>query len=361
VRRGKSGNTLLSKWWKALLCLAILRLQNRKLERDPMRLGIAVCRVILAVFVITGSTSSAHTLAGLPAGFRPVLFQGTPSFSTTPPSPIDLGPSAVGMTTPHAAALPVQFNNPGTATLSISSFSFSSIEAAFTSESALVLGPPLTVSVGSFQSGNVLFTPQAAGPRTVQLTFNDNAPGSPHVVQFTGTGVPVAANDIGLILDPGTASTVAVSAGGSATFPIWILSGASATNFNVSVQCSGGPTGTACSLSDNSPLLTGDGFGFTREKIMVTVSVPAKSALSLHRTRPFWWAAAFIFGILFVWKNGGNVRRFAAIAVLLITNVFIISCGGSSTTGVTGSSSLVITATRSPGTPHSLTVPLVVQ
>jgi hypothetical protein len=170
----------------------------------------------------------------------------------------------------------------------------------------------------------------------------------------------VAANDIGMILDPGAPSTVSVPAGGSATFPIWILSGASATNFSVSVQCSGGPTGTACSLSDNSPLLTGDGFGFTREKIMVTVSVPAKSALSLHRTRPFWWAAAFVLGILFVWKNGGNVRRFAAITVLLITSVFIISCGGSST-GVTGPSSLVITATRSPGTPHSLNVPLVVQ
>ena len=333
-----------------------------QLRKGLMRLGrSAVCHVILALAIVTGSTSSAHTLAGLPAGFRPMLFQGTPSFSTTPPSPIDLGPSAVGMTTPHAGALPVQFNNTGTAALSISSFSFSSIEAAFTSESRFVLGPPLTVPAGSFQSGNVLFTPQAAGLRTVQLTFNDNAPGSPHVVQFTGTGVPVAANDIGLILDPGTASTVAISAGGSATFPIWILAGASATNFSVSVQCSGGPTGTACSLSDNSPLLTGDGFGPTREKIMVTVSVPAKSAISLHRMRSLWWAAAFVFGILLVGKSREKPRRFAAIAVLLITSILIISCGGSSSTGVTGSNSLVITATPSPGTPHSLSVPLVIQ
>ena len=173
-----------------------------------MRLGTVVCRVILAVLVITGSTCSAHTLAKLPAGFTPMLFQATPSFSTTPASPLDLGPSAVGMTTPHASALPIQMNNPGTATLSISSFSFSSFEAAFTSESRFVLGPPLTVPAGSFQPANVLFTPQGPGKRTVQFTVNDNAPGSPHIVQFTGTGVTVAANDIGLILDPGLASTV---------------------------------------------------------------------------------------------------------------------------------------------------------
>lgn len=325
-----------------------------------MRLGTVVRRAILAVLVITGSACSARTLAGLPAGFRPMLFQAAPSFSTTPASPIDLGPSAVGMTTPHASALPIQMNNPGSATLSISSFSFSSFEAAFTSESRLVLGPPITVPAGSFQPANVLFTPQGPGKRTVQFTVNDNAPGSPHVVQFTGTGVPVAANDIGLILDPGTASTVNVPAGGSTTFPIWLLAGASATNINVTVQCTGGPTGTSCGLDHNSSILTGDGFGPTRDKIMVTVSVPAKSALVFHGTRSLWWAAAFACGILLMRNDRKNVLRFAAIAVLLAMGVFIISCG-SGTTGGTGSNTLMITATPSPGTPHGLSVPLVVQ
>lgn len=325
-----------------------------------MRLGTAVRRAILAVLVITGSACSAHTLAGPPAGFRPMLFQGTPSFSTSPPSPVDLGPSAVGMTTPHAAALPIQLNNPGTAALSISSFSFSSFEAAFTSESRIVLGPPLTVPAGSFQPANVLFTPQGPGKRTVQFTVNDNAPGSPHVVQFTGTGVAVAANDIAVILDPNAASTVNVAAGSSATFPIWLLAGASATNINVSVQCTGGPTGTSCGLDHNSSILTGDSFGPTRDKIMVTVSVPARSALAFRGTRNLWWAAAFAFGILLVRKDRRNVLRFTAMAALFAMGVFIISCGGSSGGG-TGSNSLVITATPSPGTPHSLSVPLAVQ
>jgi hypothetical protein len=326
-----------------------------------MRSISAVCRVIIATVVVAGSTCSAHALAQLPAGFRPMLFQGTPSFSTTPPSPIDLGPSAVGMTTPHASALPIQMTNLGTAPLSVSSFGFSSIEAAFTSESRSVLGPPLTVPAGSFQPANVLFTPQDPGKRTVQFTVNDNAPGSPHVVQFTGTGVTVAANDIGLILDPNTASTVNVAAGGNATFPIWLLAGASPTNIIVTVQCSGGPAGTSCSLDHNSDILTGDSFGPTRDKFMVTVSVPAKSVLAFSGRHSLWWAAAFIFGILLVGKGREKRRRFAAIAVLLFTSGLIISCGGSTGTGVTGSSNLVITATPSPGTPHSLTVPLVVQ
>jgi hypothetical protein len=71
-----------------------------------MRLGTAVSRAIVAVVIMAGSTCSAHGLAQLLAGFRPMLFQGTPGFSTTPPSPIDLGPSAVGVTTPHVFPSP---------------------------------------------------------------------------------------------------------------------------------------------------------------------------------------------------------------------------------------------------------------
>ena len=133
--------------------------------------------------------------------FLPVLLQGTPGFSTTPASPIDLGPSAVGMTTPHAFSLQLQINNPGSAALSISSFSFFPAEAGFTAESTFL--PPFSIAAGSSKPTAVLFTPQGAGKRTVQLSVSDNAPGSPHIVQFTGTGVTVQANDYAVILDPG--------------------------------------------------------------------------------------------------------------------------------------------------------------
>jgi hypothetical protein len=320
-----------------------------------MRLQTAVSRVIVAVVITAGSTCSAHGLAQLLAGFRPMLFQGTPGFSTTPPSPIDLGPSAVGVTTPHAFPQPLQINNPGTAPLSISGSSFTPFEATFTAESVFL--PPITVNPGSTRTPGVLFFPQGPGKRTIQLSIIDNAPGSPHVVQFTGTGVAVAANDIGIILDPAV-TTVNVLAGGSSTFPIWVLAGPSLPNSSLTVQCSGGPSGAACSLDHNTDILIGDSFGSTRDKFMVTVSVPAKSTLTLDRMIPYWWTAAFVFGVLLVWKSSGNVRRFAALAALLIISAVMISCGGSSSSL---STPLVITATPSPGTPHSLTVPLVVQ
>jgi hypothetical protein len=321
-----------------------------------MRSIFAICCLILVVVIITGSTYSAHALPQLPAGFKPMLFQGTPGFSTTPPSPIDLGPSAVGVSTPHAFPQPLQINNPGTATLSISGFSFTPFEATFTAESVFL--PPITVNPGSTRSPGVLFFPQGPGKRTIQLSIIDNAPGSPHVVQFTGTGVAVAANDIGIILDPAL-TTVSVPAGGSTTFPIWVLAGPSLPNTSLTVQCSGGPAGGTCNLDHNTDILVGDSFGSTRDKFMVTVSVPAKSALTLQRTFPYWWTAAFVFGVLLVWKSSGNARRFAAVAALLVIGAAMISCGGSSSG--TGSTPLVITATPSPGTPHSLTVPLVVQ
>jgi hypothetical protein len=322
-----------------------------------MRSISAVCRVILAAVVVVGSTCSAHGLAQLPAGFRPMLFQGTPGFSTTPPSPIDLGPSAVGVTTPHAFPLQLQINNPGTAPLSISSFSFTPFEATFTAESVFL--PPITINPGSPRTAGVLFFPQGPGKRTVQLSIIDNAPGSPHVVQFTGTGVAVAANDIGVILDPAL-TTVSLPVGGSTTFPIWVLAGPSLPNTSLTVQCSGGPAGGTCSLDHNTDILVGDSFGSTRDKFMVTVSVPAKSVLTSRRARNVWLVAGFVFGILFVWKSSGNVRRFTAIATLLIISAVMISCGGSSTGGP-GASNLTISVTPSPGTPHNLSVPVVVQ
>lgn len=322
-----------------------------------MRLRIAPRCLIFAIAIVASAACYTQTLARLPGpAFRPMLFQGTPGFSTTPASPIDLGPSAVGVTTPHAFPLQLQINNPGTAPLSISSFSFTPPEAGFTAESLFL--PPITVNPGSTRTPGVLFTPQGPGKRTVQLSIVDNAPGSPNIVQFTGTGVTVAANDIGVILDP-TLTTVSVPAGGSTTFPIWVLAGPRLGNTNLAVQCTGGPNGTSCSVDHNTDILTGDSFGSTRDKFMVTIVVPAKSALSLHGKRSLWWVATCVFAILLVQKRRRNVFRFAVIGALIIFSAMMISCGGSS--GGSGSAPLVITVTPSPGTPHSLTVPLAVQ
>jgi hypothetical protein len=302
-----------------------------------------LCRVAVAI-IITGSVCWA---------------QGTPGFTTTPASPIELGPSAVGMTTPHGGPVPIQINNPGTAPLVVSNFVFP-LGAAFTSETQFLF--PVTIPAGSSFTPAVLFTPQGVGRQTIEASSIDNAPGNPHIVEFTGTGVAVPANDFLMIVDPGTASPVSVSAGGSTSFPIWLLAGAGLgpTAIN-SLQCSGGPVGASCTLSAGNTVLIGDSFGPTREEVMVTLAVPPKSA-ALHHTSAWWGMAGSAIFLLLCWTR----RNPAPFIAILLMGAFLISCGGGSkpvaVPGVpVGSNSLVITATPTIGAPRTLSVPLAVQ
>jgi hypothetical protein len=309
------------------------------------RAKVALCRVTIAI-AITGSACWA---------------QGTPGFTTTPASPVELGPSAVGMTTPHGGPVPLQINNPGTAPLVVSGFNFPT-GIMFTSETQFLF--PVTIPPGSSFTPALLFTPQVAGRQTVQATTIDNATGNPHIVEFTGTGVVVPANDFLMIIDPGTASPVSVTTGGSTSFPIWLLAGTGLgpTSIN-SIQCSGGPVATSCTLSPvfTALALVGDSFGPTREELMVTLTVPPKSAAQRHTS--VWWgmAGSAVFLLL-----GWTRRNPAPFIAILIVGAFLISCGGGSKPVAmpglpAGSNSLVITATPTTGVAHTLTVPLTIQ
>src|SRR5579871_5112796 len=273
-----------------------------------------LCRVAI-VIVIGGSVCWA---------------QGTPGFTTTPASPIELGPSAVGMTTPHGGPVPLQINNPGTAPLVVSGFNFPP-GVAFTSETQFLF--PVTIPPGSSFTPELLFTPQVAGRQTVQATTIDNATGNPHIVEFTGTGVAVPANDFLMIVDPGTASPVSVTAGSSTSFPIWLLAGAGlgATMIN-SLQCSGGPVGASCTLSAGNTVLVGDSFGPTREEVMVTLVVPPKSA-ALHHTSAWWGMAGSAVFFLLCWA----LRSPAPFIAILLMGAFLISCGGTKPVATPGS------------------------
>ena len=287
--------------------------------------------------------------------------QGTPGFTTTPASPVELGPSAVGMTTPHGGPVPLQINNPGTAPLVVSNFVFP-LGAAFTSETQFLF--PVTIPAGSSFTPEVLFTPQGVGRQTIQASSIDNAPGNPHIVEFTGTGVAVPANDFLIIVDPGTASPVNVTAGSSTSFPIWLLAGTGLgpTSIN-SIKCSGGPVGASCTLSPGftALALVGDSFGPTREELMVTLTVPPKSA-AIHHTSDWWGMAGSAVFLLLCWTR----RNHAPLIAILIMGAFLVSCGGASKpVAMPGlpvtSNSLVITATPTIGAPHTLSIPLVVQ
>jgi hypothetical protein len=120
-----------------------------------------------------------------------------------------------------------------------------------------------------------------------------------------------------------------------------------------------GPVGTICNLDIDGTFVDG-GFSFGRQQVMVSVTVPPKSA-SLHHTFAMWGIAGSAAFLLLCWTR----RNPAPFIAILLMGAFIASCGGGSKNNTpappTGTNSLVITVTPNVGTAHTLTVPLAVQ
>ena len=293
---------------------------------------------------------------------RATALQGTPAFSTTPAS-VDLGPNAVGVATPVFAPppffQPLQINDPGTAPLTFT-YSFSSPEFSFDPNTNLV--NPVTVAAGSSVTGGLQFKPSAAGARTGQFISNDNAPGSPHTVQLTGTGMTIASNDFGVVLDPGAPATITVKAGQTATFTIWSLAGPGLNtpiSAGAQIQCTGGPSGTMCTA--NPPgFFALSANGNPRKKIMVSVTPPASAAL-FRRNMPVLWGFVCLAGIVLVYRRRMTWAT-AALAAVMVFAGSLIACGGNSNGGNTTPLTITIgQQVGSTGVSHTLTVPMNVQ
>ena len=86
--------------------------------------------------------------------------------------------------------------NTGSATLNISSITITGTNAAEYAISSKTCGATLTAS--STCTVSVTFTPSAAGSRVANISFADDAPGSPQTVPLTGTGVATPTNSISI-------------------------------------------------------------------------------------------------------------------------------------------------------------------
>lgn len=291
---------------------------------------------------------------------------GAPIFSTNPTS-INFGPSAVGVTTPvfnapPPFAQPLQINNTGNASLT-ANFSFSTTEFSF--DSATNIANPVTISAGSSVTGGLVFKPSAAGARTGQFISTDDAAGSPHMVALSGTGVTVASNDFGVVLDPSLPATIRLTAGQANTFNMWVLTGPG-LNASPSVagatSCSGGPTGSTCSVAPQV-LLGGFSQINSRNMITVTVNVPAGAAAVHHNLELFWGLGILTF-VWFAFRRRRVIPRLAFCGSLLLATL-VLSCGGSGgnsgTTTGTASSVAVTVAADGLGITHTTTVPVSVQ
>ena len=130
----------------------------------------------------------------------------------------DFGPQAVGAMT---APIGVVLSNFGSAPLTIGSIGISGTNAADFGQTnncgaGLQAGGSCTISVA--------FAPSTTGSRTATLTIQDNAPGAPHSVALSGTGVNVLVTPAVATLTPGRTQQFAATGGGTTTY-IWSVDG----------------------------------------------------------------------------------------------------------------------------------------
>jgi hypothetical protein len=102
-----------------------------------------------------------------------------PAFGVSPASPLTVAPTAVG----SSNNANVTVNNTGASALSISLLTSSDPQFTF-SPSVF----PISIPAGGNQVFAVTFTPTSLGPKTTNLVFTHNAPGSPSTYVVNGVG-----------------------------------------------------------------------------------------------------------------------------------------------------------------------------
>lgn len=260
-------------------------------------------------------------------------------------SSINLGPATVG----GGSFVPVKITNSGSATLTIN-YSFSPPAFAFGLSQTLPPNP-LVIGPGASVQTFIVFLPTSTGLQSGQFVSNDNAPGSPHVIPLSGTGVTVAANDFAIMLDPAGPSMITLKQGSTTTFPVYVLEGGGQNPSAAGgAQCSGGPAGSSCTVDPNIfPAFA------SQVKINVSVNVPPKTGF-LHGPPFIWWAVALVPALVLLVCRRGPGNFAAALTVSLLA--LATSCGGGSTPPAPP---IVITAGVNGSAPHMLSVPVSVQ
>lgn len=186
---------------------------------------------------------------------------------------------------------------------------------------------PAALSPGMSCSISVTFTPTAAGAQSGTLTISDNASNSPQPVVVSGN-----ATDF-LPQSPSGSTTVSVTAGQTATYNLQITPMGAFTG-TVSLQCTGAPAKTTCSVNPRSVIVSGSAVLF-----IVSVSTTAPSASSANQKRHLSFLAMSWLGVLVPWgvllvrvRPSVSVNQRESLACLILgILIFVCSCGGGST------------------------------
>jgi hypothetical protein len=271
-----------------------------------------------------------------------------------PNSTIDAGSLQVGTSAGGALCL----INTGTSAITVTAITVTGADFSLSAGTLLplVLPPGAESPVTGF-----IFAPTAAVTRTAQITFADDASGSPQAFTLSGTGF----TDFGLNMLVSGTNTQTITAGQTADYAMMISGaaippGPTAFNGLVSFSCSNLPQGASCTFSPASePLQNGN----ESVDFNLAVSTTARPAASLHTPGfKLWSSLAAVFALVL----GASRKRFNRIGLFLcfIALAFAVSCGGGSTkvpSGPTPAGTFTFTVNGSSnGVTHSKNMVLVV-
>jgi Abnormal spindle-like microcephaly-assoc'd, ASPM-SPD-2-Hydin/HYDIN/CFA65/VesB-like, Ig-like domain/Cep192 domain 4 len=185
-----------------------------------------------AVFAPTsaGSASGSVSLStNVPGSPTSIALTGTgtqPAMSATPSS-VTFGSVVDGTNNSQTITL----KNTGTANLVVSSDSVSGTGFSVTGFVAQTLTPNTSMTF------NAVFAPTSAGSVSGSVSVNTNAPGSPTVINLSGTG---AAATFVLGANPTTLNFGSVNVGNSSSLPVTLTNNG---NSNITISGIGGATG----------------------------------------------------------------------------------------------------------------------
>lgn len=273
---------------------------------------------------------------------------------------VSLNVTSLSLTSPSVGAAgppqTVMLANTGSDVLDISALAIVGASAADFSETHDCSG---TLTVKNSCQIQITYKASTANLESATLQITDNAAGSPHTVSLTGS-----ISSLGLALASGASPNATVTAGQTASYNLAI--GGVSFNGNVTLSCSGAPSGASCSLP-SSETLSSTPVGF--QVMVATTPRTSASASGIHFGSRHMAAMAFL-GLPALVLAGAARRRRKALALLgiCLCLLAIASCGGSSGSGGGGPKSpggtpagtftLTVTAANSAGTSQSMNLTL---
>jgi sugar lactone lactonase YvrE len=160
--------------------------------------------------------------------------------ATLSPSPLAFPSATVGTPT----TLPMTLTNPGSAVLNINSITVTGTNA---SNFTFTNGCSATLGIGLSCTLQVTFTPTSAGSFSAAISVSDNATGSPHTANLTGTGTAVVTT--GTFTVNSTTPSASVQPGGVAVYNLVIAPVGGTYSNLVTLSATGLPAGATASFA----------------------------------------------------------------------------------------------------------------